>query len=206
MADFPRAQNPRTVGDLELMRGEVTRTQRGIKQRRNTTARGVRWTETWPPLLAGDPDVEALKRFIKTTARNEGSFTIKHLTTPGSGKAPNGTGAAGITVNGADQTGTSLDTTGWTAGQSNVVRDGDVIKVAGIDHIFIVTADADADGSGNATISVDPSILEGNSPSDDAGVTTTDVQIDAYIAQYRVPEAPPSEWMAGLSVTFEELP
>lgn len=64
---------------------------------------------------------------------------------------------------------TSLVTDGWTAAAANRLKEGDVIQVAGCYAVnphtrqstrqlqdFVVTADADSDGSGNLTVSVQP--------------------------------------------------
>lgn len=206
MAAFPRDKAPRDVGDLEGLRGERTRSQGGIWQRRATPTRGWRWEERWGLMIAGEPEIEKLRRFIRVNALRESSFTVKHLEAPGSRKAPNGTGTAGVTVNGADQTGSSLDTQGWPTGTTNVVRDGDVIKIGGIDHVFMVTADADSDGSGLATIEIAPSIFVGGSPADSAAITTTDVEFTAMIADYTMPSARPGDFLDGLVVRFQELP
>lgn len=76
-------------------------------------------------------------------------------------------------VNGASQTGTSLVTDGWTAAASNRLKEGDVFTIGddvfGVNprsrqstgqlRQFVVTADADSDGSGNATLSISPEII-----------------------------------------------
>lgn len=102
-------------------------------------------------------------------------------------------GALGGTplVNGASQTGSSLITDGWTAAAANRLKAGDVFTIAGVYHVnpqtrsstgvlqqFVVTADAASDGSGNATISISPSITTSGasqtvsgSPADNAALT-----------------------------------
>lgn len=74
-------------------------------------------------------------------------------------------------TNGAGQTGASLVTDGWTAAAALRLRKGDVIQIAGVNHVnpqsrqsnatlqdFVVTADVNSDGSGNATIPISPPI------------------------------------------------
>ncbi len=66
---------------------------------------------------------------------------------------------------------TTLATTGWTASQTGIVKQGDVFTVANVHAVnpqsrqstgslrmFVVTADANSDATGNATISVSPAI------------------------------------------------
>lgn len=88
-------------------------------------------------------------------------------------------GALGGTplVNGANQTGSSIITNGWTASISNILRQGDIltfgtdvygVKVqtasedgavsTGVLQQFVVTEDVDSDGDGAATIPISPSI------------------------------------------------
>lgn len=75
-------------------------------------------------------------------------------------------GGAGVT-NGANQTGASLITNGWTALINNLLRQGDVITIAGVFAVnpqskqstgalrqFVVTANVNSDGVGNATIPI----------------------------------------------------
>lgn len=74
-------------------------------------------------------------------------------------------------VNGASQTGSSLVTNGWTASVTGVLAVGDVFTIAGVNAVnpknrqstgalqnFVVTAAANSDSGGNATISISPSI------------------------------------------------
>lgn len=74
-------------------------------------------------------------------------------------------------VNGAGQTGSSLVTNGWTAAAGVRLNVGDVFTIAGVYAVnpqsrqsttqlrqFVVTAQASSDASGNATLSISPSI------------------------------------------------
>jgi hypothetical protein len=74
-------------------------------------------------------------------------------------------------VKGGAQTGSSITTDGWTASSTGVLKKGDIITLAGTNHVnpanqrsdgqlamFVVTADVNADGSGEATIPIFPAI------------------------------------------------
>lgn len=111
------------------------------------------------------------------------------------------TGTLGGTplVNGATQTGSSLVTDGWTAGQT-VLKKGDIFTIQGIYGVhretrqpfgylqqFVATADVTADGSGNATIPISPAITTTGpfqtvsvSPADNAPITPAGVASTAY--------------------------
>lgn len=78
-------------------------------------------------------------------------------------------------IKGADQTGSSLLTDGWDTSVTGLLKEGDVIYIDAMLEInpqsyipngsrkmaFVVTADVDSDGSGNATIPISPSINDG---------------------------------------------
>jgi hypothetical protein len=74
-------------------------------------------------------------------------------------------------VNGANQTGSSIVTNGWTASVTGLFAVGDVITLAGVYNInpknrvstgtlanFVITAAVNSDSSGNATLSISPAI------------------------------------------------
>jgi hypothetical protein len=73
-------------------------------------------------------------------------------------------------VKGASQTGNSIITDGWTSSVTNILKAGDMIAFDTTDgrELKMVTADVNSDGSGNATIAIEPSIR--TSPSNDATI------------------------------------
>jgi hypothetical protein len=73
-------------------------------------------------------------------------------------------------VNGASQTGNSLVTNGWTSGVTNILKAGYMVAFATSDgrELKMITADVNSDGSGNATLSIEPSIR--TSPANDATI------------------------------------
>jgi len=85
------------------------------------------------------------------------------------GREPRGAATGTPLVKGAAQTGSSLVTDGWTAGVTGILKTGDFIGVGGF--LYMVTADANSDGTGNATLSIKPQIR--TAPSDNAPITTT---------------------------------
>lgn len=103
-------------------------------------------------------------------------------------------GALGGTplVNGANQTGSSLITDGWTNAAAVRLKRGDIITIADVKSVnpmsrqstgvlrqFVVTADASSDASGNMTIPIFPPITPSGAyqtvdslPADDAAILT----------------------------------
>lgn len=111
-------------------------------------------------------------------------------------------GALGGTpvVNGASQTGSSLVTNGWTASVTGLMNVGDVFTIAGVFAVnpksrqstgalmnFVVTATANSDSGGNATIQISPAIVTSGayqnvtgSPANLAGITVKGTASTAY--------------------------
>jgi len=94
-------------------------------------------------------------------------------------------------TNGAGQTGSSIVTDGWDTGVTGLLKEGDVITFAGVYEInpqsyqstgrlqhFVVTADVDSDGLGNATIPVSHAINDGTLTTVDAEGNT--VSLSAF--------------------------
>lgn len=110
-----------------------------------------------------------------------------------------GTKAGTPLVNGASQTGASLVTDGWTA-SSAILKKGDIFTLAGVFRVhpetktstgvlqqFVVTADVSADGLGNATVAISPSIVTSGatqnvsgSPADNAAITVAGTASTAH--------------------------
>lgn len=84
-------------------------------------------------------------------------------------RRPRGSGAGAPLVNGAGQSGSSLITDGWAALEP-VLKAGDYFTVNG--ELKMVTADASANGAGQATIAFKPSLRA--SPADNAALTLND--------------------------------
>lgn len=116
---------------------------------------------------------------------------------------PNQTvGAQGGTplVNGASQTGASLITDGWSNSITGVLKKGDIFTLAGVYMVnpvtkqvypdlqqFVVTADANSNGSGQSTLGIYPSIITSGatqtvnaSPADNAAITVLGTASTAY--------------------------
>lgn len=103
-------------------------------------------------------------------------------------------------VAGADQTGSTLTTDGWPTSTTGLLKQGDVITLAGVYSInpqsyestgrlqhFVVQEDVDSDGAGAATISVSPSINDGT-------LTTTNPEGDTIsLAAYQNVSAAPAD-------------
>lgn len=81
--------------------------------------------------------------------------------------------AATVLVNGAGQTGNSLVVDGGPASTAGLVLVGDVVSIGG--RGFVVMADAATNGSGQATLSLEPRIT--TAPADNAEVRIRDPRV-----------------------------
>lgn len=101
-------------------------------------------------------------------------------------------------INGASQNGDVLVTDGWDSGVTGILKMGDVFTIAGVYEInpqsyastgrlqnFVVTEDANSDGSGNVAVRISPSINDGS-------LTTVDAEGNSLSlrAYQNVSEAP----------------
>ena len=91
-------------------------------------------------------------------------------------KTTQGTSTGTPLVNGASQTGNSIITDGWTASTA-ILKAGDFISFGG--ELKQVSADVSSDGSGNATITFQPTIR--TSPSDNAPITVNNTTCEMIL-------------------------
>ena len=204
MAVFPRAVPPASVTYPKVIGPLISIGQSGAVQTRSEAAQGRTWTETWPVLPAGSEDVQELLATIESLYSTGASSTLTHYLLPGSGKARHGIGGGAPRVNAASQSGSSLVTYNWNNSVTGAMKAGDCFTIAGLTVLFRVTADASSDGGGASTLAILPPILAGSSPDGSAVLTVAGAVMTAIIMDYAMPSAGPSEFIAGLTVTFRE--
>ena len=88
-------------------------------------------------------------------------------------KLPQGIATGTPLVRGANQQGRSLATRGWTANLAGVMKAGDFLGIAGQTKVYMVTADANSDSTGSATLVIEPALLA--IPSDTANLAVRNV-------------------------------
>ena len=214
MAAFPRTVPPASVTYPAVIGSLISVGQSGALQTRSEAAQGRVWTETWGAIAAGNEDVQELLTTIENLYTTGATCTLTHYLLPGSGLAANGSGLGSPKVNGPGQSGTSLMTYGWTASETGVMKAGDCFTVPGVDVLFRVTADASSDGSGLETLSIEPPIIAGSSPTNSGALTCkfpdpvggTAASLTAVITAYTGAQAGPDQFIGGLTVTFREAP
>ena len=97
-------------------------------------------------------------------------------------KTIKGTATGTIRINGASQTGNQVALDGFTASRANVFKAGDYIQINS--YVYMVTADATANGSGEADVKIEPALRSGiETINDDTTIvysnTTTLMRLDS---------------------------
>ena len=144
----------------------VSRSISGRRQSRQIGGQYWRLRASFPPMpRAQFAPIYAF--VIAQRGRYESFSVIPAVISTGQG-SPAGTPL----IDGASQTGRSLVTNGWS---NSIVlfKAGDYLKIAGNDKVYMVTADVSSDGSGDATIAIEPALVA--SPADDAAITHSSV-------------------------------
>lgn len=206
MPTFPRTLEPSRAEEPKVPGGMIHVGDTGVLQVRNATQAGRVWEERWRDLRRGVAAVEELLAYIEWAHATKTILDVVHPGMRGSGAAPLGAGGGTPLIAGASQTGESINTDGWSASVANVVRAGDVIRIAGLNPLFKIVESASSDGLGAATIRVSPPILVGSSPADNAPITRTGCTIRAVVADYTAPLGRPGQFVSGMRVTFREAP
>lgn len=202
MASWPRDILPQSVTPFIMPGALQSWSQSGKGQHRATVQIGRIWTETYVPFQVGSITGRKLLAFINNHWRNGLTFDIDHR----SYLTHLGGGGGTARVNGGSQTGSSINTDGWT-GSNPVARAGDIISFAGIAHVFDLTADAPNLSAGACALAINPPIFAGGSPADNAIITYTGVRLNAKIAEApNIPAAGPDTFIGGLTIVFREAP
>ncbi len=94
--------------------------------------------------------------------------------------SPLGVGTGTPLVSGAGQVGNTLTTSGWTPNTSSILKAGDIFNISNDTKVYMVTEDANSDGSGNATLTFEPDMVR--TPADASALTVNDVEFTMEFA------------------------
>lgn len=132
---------------------------------------GMRWQGRieLPPMRRAD--AETWLAWLLALNGQEGTFLLGAADIH-SDYALLGSGAGAPAVDGAGQTGRTLNSKGWTPSAAGVLRAGDYIGLGSgaSARLYKVLQDVNADGAGKAAISIWPRLRE--SPADGANIET----------------------------------
>lgn len=123
---------------------------------------GARWVAEYHLAPTKRADVAAIQAFLAKLRGAAGSF---YGYDP-SATTPRGVATGTPLVNGADQTGTTLVTDGWTSGVTGILKAGDYFQVG--NELKMLVADVNSNGSGQATLTFEPPWRD--SPADNAPI------------------------------------
>jgi len=144
----------------------VSRSISGRRQARQIGGQYFLMTATFPPMTRAQ--FAPISAFIKKQRGEYESFQIvPPVLSTGMG-SPAGTPL----VNGGSQTGRSVVTDGWN-NTTLIFKADDFIKFANHDKVYTVIADSTSDGSGNATLSIEPALV--TSPAENSAITYSSV-------------------------------
>jgi hypothetical protein len=135
---------------------QPTRTSVAHSLKRTVRTRGAqRWGMRLSWSVLNRAYLSALYAFLLAQRGQTDTFTATlagHI-------APQGTWLGSPVVNGAGQTGRSVALRGFTASQAAAVKAGDLLKFAGHTKVYMVTTDAASDGTGLATLTIEPQLI-----------------------------------------------
>jgi len=116
---------------------------------------GAQWkaTFTLPPMKKDSAAIWLA--FLMSLRGRRGTFKIGDQDR----KTIQGTATGTVLVRGAAQTGNAINLDGFTASRANVFLAGDYIQINS--YLYMVSANVTADGSGQATVYVEPSLRTG---------------------------------------------
>jgi len=116
---------------------------------------GEQWkaTFTLPPMKKDSASIWLA--FLMSLRGRRGTFKMGDQDR----KTIQGTATGTVLVNGAAQTGNAINLDGFTASRANVFLAGDYIQINS--YLYMISANVTADGSGEATVYVEPSLRTG---------------------------------------------
>lgn len=175
MSAFPSSPAPSTL-KIRSLQPTLVSTAHSL-QRQVRSRGGHRWmiSVAWPVLKRAE-----WAAFFGFSQAQRGQFGTFTFVLPGNLATPQGVATGTPLVNGASQTGRSVLTKGWTNSITGILKAGDVIKFAERNKVYMLTADANSDGGGLATLAIEPALFV--SPLDGEALTVSNVPFTVAFA------------------------
>jgi hypothetical protein len=147
---------------------------------RQSRSRGgaQRWgiEATYPPnLLRAE-----LAPIFAFALKQRGQWDTFTLTPPALWATARGIATGTPKIKGASQAGRNVITDGWTATQTGILLEGDFLKFAGHSKIYMVVDNANSNGSGEATLVIEPALMA--TPEDNEDIVVTSVPFTVALA------------------------
>lgn len=136
-----------------LHNAQPTRASRAHSGKRQARTRGAQWFGiklTYPPMKR--TELWPLYGFLLAQRGQADPFTVVLA----AHTAALGTWSGAPVVNGAGQSGRTINMRGFAVSQAGVAKTGDLIKFNGHSKVYMVTADANSDAGGLAAVTIEP--------------------------------------------------
>lgn len=130
---------------------------------------------SYPPLLKAD-----FAPLIGFSIKQRGQYETFTFVLPAPWGTPGGIATGTPLVDGASQSGRSITTKGWTPSKTGILLAGDFIKFSGQGKVYMITANASSDGDGDATLIIEPALME--APADEEAITVSSVPFTVAFA------------------------
>lgn len=131
-----------------------------------------------------------------------GQYEIFTLTPPALWSTARGVHTGTPKVDGAAQSGRTVNTKGWTPSTAGILLAGDFIKFNGHAKVYMVTADAASDATGDAAVTIEPALIQ--SPANDEAIVVENVPFSvAFAADKQEFDLSPPDWHS-YKVSFVE--
>jgi hypothetical protein len=117
---------------------------------------------------------------------------------------PLGTWLGAPVVNGAAQTGYTLNLRGFTANQTGVIKSGDIFKSANVAKVYRAAADANSDAGGLVAVTLNCQIVA--SPADGEAITYSDVPFTVANTSDNVETAYAAAMIGSMGLDLIEVP
>jgi hypothetical protein len=152
---FPTTKKPRVFNFTSNRPNSTAYTLSGKRSVKQFAAQYFSFSVQMPPMKQAD-----FQQYYAFLVKQKGSFedfTFEYpLDNLGADK-----GETDILVNGAQAVGdNTIAMDGFSVSTSGVLKAGDLIKFANDNKIYMVTADADSNVSGQATVSIEPPLQD----------------------------------------------
>lgn len=171
---FPSSPAPSA---LKIQSYQPTRVSLAHNLRRSTRTTGAqRWVITADWVGLSRAQFAPIQAFLLSQRGQWDSFTAALPVH----RSPQGAATGSPVVNGTAQQGRALATRGWMASTAGVLKAGDFIGISGQSKVYMVTADANSDASGSATLAIEPALMV--SPGDGVAVLVRSVPFKLALA------------------------
>ena len=152
---FPTSPKFRT---LNFQNNRPTLMNQSISGRRSVRQIGSQYftfSVSMPPL--DEDDAMDVFAFLQ---KQKGSFETFTIQLPTQNRGADKTNTSVKVVGAHNTTDSTISLDGFTASTSGVLKAGDLIKFNGHSKVYMIQADVNSDGSGAATISIEPNLVE----------------------------------------------